>query len=173
MLRHGFAPPPFATHRGFSLVELLIVLSLLALVAGLSLPSMQSWIERSRTARMCDQLVSDLQQAQTSAQQLNQALQLTRISGCPWGQPASTDWSCGWRLVRQDDGQVLHHTTLHTPLLVQAAKASPLAVSAQGDLGQVGDRWVIQSHNRSFASACTVCLNGAGRIRTVTGETCQ
>ena len=167
MLRHGLFV------WGFSLIELLAVLSLLALVAGLSLPNLHSWIERSRTARMCDHLVSDLQQAHTRAQQLGQSLQLTRINGCPWGQPTPTDWSCGWRLVRRDNGALIHQTAIHTPLHVQAAKTTPLTITAQGDLGQVGDRWTLQSRNRQFASACTVCLNGAGRIRTVTGETCQ
>ncbi|WP_440028512.1 type IV pilin protein [Chromobacterium amazonense] len=57
--------------RGFSLIELLIVLTLLALILGFAIPSYQGYMQRSRRSDALDAL-HQLQQAQLRYRGFNQ-----------------------------------------------------------------------------------------------------
>jgi prepilin-type N-terminal cleavage/methylation domain-containing protein len=161
------------THQGFSLVELMLVLSVLSLVGLFALPNTQRLLERGHAELARDQLMSDVQSARVRALQLGQALRLTRLNDCNWATVAGSDWSCGWQLQLADGTQTLQVTPLHTPLLVSYTKTSALAISAQGDLGGVGDRWTLSSRTPGLNVAYALCLNNTGRIRGVSGATCS
>jgi hypothetical protein len=68
---------------------------------------------------------------------------------------------------------VLQNTPLSTALLVTFGKTLPLDVSWRGDLGTVGERWVIKSRQSSLNLANTLCLNSASRLRWQSGESCS
>ena len=167
----------FHSHRhtqpGFTFIELLLVLAILGLVGLLALPSLQALLERGRAELARDQLNNDLQSARVRALQLGQALRLARLSDCAWASTTGSDWSCGWQLQLADGSQTLLVTSLHSPLLVSYTKSSALAISRQGDLGGVGDRWTVSSRNPSVKVAYALCLNNTGRIRAVSGATCS
>ena len=160
-------------HRGFGLVEFTLVLTVLSGVGLLALPSMQRLLERGRVELARDLLLNDLQSARVRALQLGQALRLTRLNDCNWATVAGSDWSCGWQLQLADGTQTLQVTPMHTPLLVSYTKTSALAISAQGDLGGVGDRWTLSSRTPGLNVAYALCLNNTGRIRGVSGATCS
>ena len=57
-----------ATNKeGFSLIELLIVLFILAIIAAVASPNVSQWLERNRLKTTCRQLTSDLQFAKMKA----------------------------------------------------------------------------------------------------------
>jgi type IV fimbrial biogenesis protein FimT len=58
---------PKSEQRGFTLVELLIVVSLIAVVLGLAGPSFSSFIQMQRLKSINAQLVTDLQSARSEA----------------------------------------------------------------------------------------------------------
>ncbi len=161
------------THQGFGLVELTLVLTVLSSLALLTVPSMQRVLERGRVELARDLLLNDLQSARVRALQIGQALRLTRLSDCSWATSASSDWSCGWQLQLADGSQTMQVTPLHTPLSVTYTKTSALAISAQGDLGGVGERWTVSARTPSLNVAYALCLNNASRIRVVSGATCS
>ena len=172
----------FTTHRphlshsstqGFSLVELLVCLGVVAAVSAFALPSWQRLQERSRIEAARDQLMSDLQTARVRAIQRGEALQLARLRDCTWTTSAGGDWSCGWQLVLKADQSVLFASQMHAPLQVTFAKTDPLDISPRGDLGTVGDRWVIQSRQGALKLANVVCLSSAGRLRWQSGDACS
>ena len=100
-------------------------------------------------------------------------MQLARLAGCTWASSAESDWSCGWQLLLKADATVLQVAAIDTPLSVTFGKSVPLDISARGDLGTVGERWVIQSRLSTRPLAMTVCINSASRLRWVTGESCS
>ena len=142
-------------------------------MASLAMPSWQRLQERSRVEATRDQLMNDLQTARVRALQRGEALQLTRLRDCTWATSAGTDWSCGWQLVVKTDQTVLQNTQQLTPLQITFAKTDPLDISARGDLGTVGDRWVIKSRQAAFNVSNVLCLSSAGRLRWQTGEACS
>ena len=163
----------FTTSRGYTLIELLVCLGVLGILGALTVPSWQRLQERSRVEATRDQLINDLQTARVRALQRGEALQLTRLRDCTWASSAGTDWSCGWQLAVKADQTVLQSTQQLAPLQITFAKTDPLDISARGDLGTVGDRWVIKSRQATFNVSNVLCLSSAVRLRWQTGDTCS
>ena len=161
-----------ATH-GFTLVELLVCLGVLGVMAAFAVPSWQGLQERSRVEATRDQLMNDLQTARVRALQRGETLQLTRLRDCTWGTSSDNDWSCGWQLIVKVDQTVLQTSQVQTPLQVTFSKSTPLDISQRGDLGTVGDRWVIKSRQSTLNVANVLCLSSASRLRWQSGESCS
>ena len=158
---------------GFTLMEFLVCLGILSLLSSFAIPSWQRLQERSQVEAARDQLITDLQAARLHAVQRGQALQLARVKDCAWATSAESDWSCGWQLVVKADQTVLQNTPLSTALLVTFGKSLPLDISWRGDLGTVGERWVIKSRQSALTLANTLCINSASRLRWQSGESCS
>jgi prepilin-type N-terminal cleavage/methylation domain-containing protein len=169
----GFFIAKTRSTHGFTLMELLVCLGVLSLITSFAIPSWQRLQERSQVEATRDQLMNDLQAARIRAVQLGQALQLSRLQDCAWTTSAENDWSCGWQLVVKADQTALHTTQLPTALLVTFGKTFPLEISWRGDLGTVGERWVIKSRQSALDLAYTLCLNSASRLRWQSGESCS
>jgi Tfp pilus assembly protein FimT len=148
-------------------------LALLGLISSLTIPAWQRLQERSRVEAARDQLMNDLQTSRVRALQRGEALQLTRLRDCTWSSTADNDWSCGWQLVLKADQSVLQTSQVQTPLQVTFAKSTPLDISARGDLGTVGDRWVIKSRQSTMNVTNVLCLSSASRLRWQSGESCS
>jgi prepilin-type N-terminal cleavage/methylation domain-containing protein len=161
------------TAQGFTLVELLMCLAVLGVITSFAIPSWQRLQERSRVEGARDQLMNDLQSARIRAIQRGETLQLARLRDCAWVASTENDWSCGWQLVVKINQVVLHTSQLPTPLQVTFAKTDPLDISQRGDLGTVGDRWVIKSRQSSLNVANVLCLSSASRLRWQSGESCS
>lgn len=154
-------------------MEMLVCLSVLGVMASFAIPSWQRLQERNRVEAARDQLMNDLQTARVRALQRGETLQLSRLRDCTWVTSASNDWSCGWQLIVKADQTVLLTSQLHTPLQVTFAKSESLDVSHRGDLGTVGDRWVMKSKQSSLNIANVLCLSSASRLRWQSGESCS
>jgi prepilin-type N-terminal cleavage/methylation domain-containing protein len=166
-------PAKTPTSKGFTLVELLMCLAVLGVMASFAIPSWQRLQERSRVETTRDQLMNDLHTARVRALQRGETLQLTRLRDCTWSTTANNDWSCGWQLVLKADQSVLQTSQVQTPLQVTFAKSTPLDISARGDLGTVGDRWVIKSRQSTMNVTNVLCLSSASRLRWQSGESCS
>jgi type IV fimbrial biogenesis protein FimT len=80
--------------RGFTLIELMVTVAILALVLGIAIPSFQDFVRRNRMAAATNNLVSALALARSEA--VRRAARVTI---------ASADWSGGWQ-VFVDTGTV-------------------------------------------------------------------
>jgi prepilin-type N-terminal cleavage/methylation domain-containing protein len=166
-------PAKALTSKGFTLVELLVCSAVFGVMASIAIPSWQRLQERSRVEATRDQLMNDLQTARVRALQRGETLQLARLRDCTWGNSTDTDWSCGWQLVVKTNQAVLQTSHVQTPLQVTFAKTDPLDISQRGDLGTVGDRWVIKSRQTALNIANVLCLSSASRLRWQSGESCS
>ena len=170
----GFFIPHTRSSQGFTLVELLVCVGLLSVLLALTFPNWQRTQERSRVEAARDQLVNDLQSARIRALQRGEDVQIVRLRDCTWSNAADNDWSCGWQVVTKTTQTVLQTSQVQAALQITFSKSTPLTLNARGDLGTVGDRWVIRSRlNTSPSIASVVSVNSASRLRWQTGESCS
>ena len=159
---HRLRPAP----RGFTLVEVAVVLAVVMLLLGLSVPSMSSWLGRQRLRAAAEGLSADMNLARLEAARSGRPVHLSFNAAYPWcyalGLSAGAD--CRW-----PDAQVLKvvNAADHPGVrLISAAPAlfGPRPTKAQG---------TAPSHGR-FASdqgeQITVRLSRLGRPGLCTPE---
>lgn len=73
--------------RGFTLIELMITIAILAIVLGVAVPSFQDFVRRNRVTATANNLVSALALARSEA--VKRATRVTVASG---------DWAGGWQV---------------------------------------------------------------------------
>ena len=88
---------------GFTLIELTITTAVLAICAGVALPSLRGFVEHQRTLAAISSLMTHMSLARMTAISRNRRAVL-----CPSGDGlscnAGTDWSTGWMLFVDEDG---------------------------------------------------------------------
>jgi len=88
------------THSGFTLVELMIVLALVAILATIGVPSFTSFIVNNRLTAQANELVSALNLARSEAIKRNSRVTVCRSNN---GAGCGGTWNDGW-IVFVDGG---------------------------------------------------------------------
>jgi type IV fimbrial biogenesis protein FimT len=101
-----------AAKRGFTLIELMVTIAVLAIVLGIAVPSFQEFAVRNRLAATTNELVSALALARSEA-----VKRATRVT------VASADWAGGWQ-VFVDTGTVGDPSDDGDPLRVYQPNAN-------------------------------------------------
>lgn len=78
------------SQRGFTLLEIMMVLVIVALLMSVAVPSFEGFIERSRITNEVNRLVNNLNYARSTA--VSQAQVITLASN------DDSDWSSGWQI---------------------------------------------------------------------------
>lgn len=89
---------------GFTLVELMVAISVLAILLAVGVPSMIDFLQNNRRAAAVNSLVSNLQQARNSVATLGLPVVLCHSdNGTNCSNQGSPDWSEGWMLFVDDN----------------------------------------------------------------------
>ena len=90
-------------NRGFTLIELVVAMAVMAILTGIALPSMGGLVEHQRTSAAISSLTTHMHLARMTALSRNRrAVLCPSIDGSTC--LAGTDWSPGWMLFVDDDG---------------------------------------------------------------------
>ena len=84
--------------RGFTLIELMIVVALFAIMLALALPSFNGLIERFRIGARLGALEASMSLARVEAIRRGQGVTLVSRSDCQLAVASASDWSCGWHV---------------------------------------------------------------------------
>ena len=101
MSRQHMGSPPPTRGSGFTLVELMVTIAVLAIIASIAIPSMRSLIASNRLAAMSTDVVASLQLARSEAIRRNAPVTVCSSSDGASCQ-ASTDWS-RWIVIGHDN----------------------------------------------------------------------
>lgn len=83
-------------HAGLTLIELMVALSLLAIIATLAAPSFQRQIAASRVTDASNELLLAVSRARTEAIRLGQRVSVCKSSNGSSCDTSSTGWQTGW-----------------------------------------------------------------------------
>jgi type IV fimbrial biogenesis protein FimT len=168
--------------RGWSFMELLVVLALMALVATLSVPSWHAWRMRDRLEARVALMLSALSLARSEAWRRGTRIVLCRADAASRclidGQPCAggrRDWSCDW-VVRPDtpDSRPLRHFAGDAQIAIAGGVMPVYFVAPVGQVIGSFRRFEFAPRGAGFEGAhwhrCLVLAEG-GRARLVTSCT--
>ena len=89
--------PTSARQRGFTLVELVVTIALLAVLLGLAAPSFTTWTRNTQVRTVSDALQNGARLAQTEALRRNRQVVffLTNTAGCTTSTAPAANGACG------------------------------------------------------------------------------
>jgi type IV fimbrial biogenesis protein FimT len=168
-------------NRGFSLVELLVAVAIVAVLAGVGIPSLSSFLRKVKLNSISGALVSSLQQARSDAIRLNRAVLVCPSNSDGTDCATSTNWAAnGWRVCYAQlasDACQASTTALPNPLRVEgkvdttfagvAGPSAPIRFSPAGSQGATGASTVTITVTGTWtgATALTVTVTPSGSIK--------
>lgn len=170
--------------RGFTMIELMVVVAILATLTALAAPSFTPMIERWRTRQAVEEMVSTFYFARSEGVKRGGGVVIQKVANSATCTLASTneDWGCGWTVffdTNRDGDQDVGEPTLQT---APSPENTQIVISGNG--GKIAvDRWgafngmsataitfVPKGKNVSDPASAAICVSSGGRIRTLAGS---
>ena len=148
--------------RGFTLIELMVVVVLLAILSSIAGPSFRSFIGTMNSKSAAFDLIGDLTAARAEAIKRNAAVAITPVGG---------SWVNGWRVV---SGAVTlrQRSAPNSALSISGAPAAGVVFRPNGRIAdEIADanlKWLISSSISGVTSRCVV-ITPTGSARSNPG----
>lgn len=150
--------------RGFSLVELVIVILLLALIGTVAIPAFGALIERSRATATADQLQAHLLFARTWG--VSQRIDV-EVCGSSNGVDCDHVWERGWIVRLPSSGELLRQHLLAPQEYLAGSRRQPVRYRSNGTSPLSNLRFYLCDRNASVV--WQLVINNQGRVRRVAG----
>lgn len=179
------------TQRGFTLVELMVTISIMGVLAALAAPSFRDTIARYKTSSMADQMVAMLTLARAEALRRGGDVYLEKVPNGSSANTCATDqeWSCGVFLwadnVRNQTREANADPALDEPILrafdvpqgiafrnMSAGSTPRILFNRWGQGNNIGALNFRVRYSGVPDADRSVCVSSGGRIRVVKGIVC-
>lgn len=176
--------------RGFTLVELIVTVTILAVLMAFAGPAMVDFVAARAAEAQAEELVSSLRQARSEA--MKRRVEVTLCAGKDLEDSkaacsGSKDWSGGWvsfvdydaDATRDDNEGLVRVVTGQSGLKSNNASAQSITMARTGilllaDAAPIADdtdqRILVQTLKGSDRAARTVCINKQGRVSVQKGD---
>lgn len=140
--------PAARASRGFSLVELVIVVAMVAIILSIALPAYQDFVQRQRVSSAVTTLHSALVLARSEAVKRNTPIVISAAGG---------DWGGGWSIARPGGGALI----LSQPVLsgVDIAPVADVTFTRMGRTTET-DFEISSEQNSSIVSCLRLGADG-------------
>jgi len=163
--------------RGFTIIELMVVVAMLSILMGLALPSFKSVTESWRVGQAVDNLRSTMFYARSEAIRRGGDIFIEKLpsttSGCTLAK-RDANWDCGWVVFvdannnrRWDAGEeIQRHAPAQNLTVTRSSAAATIAVDRWGVIAG-GDSvgFSVAPADNSSQSVKKVCILPGGRVQ--------
>lgn len=178
---HHISRIPF---NGFTTVELMVSIAILAVLSAVAMPSFRTLLERWRVLQTTEDLKSSLMLARSEAIKRGGRIVIQKIAnktdGCNTAS-SKTDWDCGWIVC--DDSNNSGTCTKSDPVLQTVNAPRNVQVTRTGGADTIKlNRWgLVDGAFLSFSivpldqstanpAAKGLCMSSGGRIRIIPSQ---
>ena len=152
-------------HHAFTLVELLITLSLISILGLIATPNLTHLFEQNRIYALRDQLKAHLHLARVNSVFHNRDIELCGSSD---GKLCDDQWQRGWIVRFVSNNQIIHQIQLSSQDRIAWAGAShKIRFHSNGTSPLGNGRFYICDKNQ--AVALQIVINRQGRVRQTSG----
>lgn len=151
------ARSPVQAVRGFTLIELMVAIALLAVLLAMGVPSFAALLRQWRLDAAVDSFVGDLRLARSTATRTSRPVVLCVRDGNTCG--TSTDWTAGWLVFSDLNGD----NALDTGEPVIAQRSAPAGIAVMTAPANLGFR----SNGTLNGINASVTMRAAGAIAAV------
>lgn len=170
-MNNGFCAPARARprragrRRGFTLVEMMVVVALMAILLAIALPSFSNLIEKYRVEGMASALMASVSHARSEAARRGKTVTIQARSGC-----SGRDWSCGWDTLVGSDTTIetLRRQDPDTRVAVRKSLPGAMSFDAMGHSSFASFSFY-PAGSADSSNAAEVCIALGGRLRLVKG----
>ena len=144
--------------RGFSLIEVLIVVAIAAILAAAGLPALSDFVKSQGPKNAASDLFSSLALARGEAIKRNASIDLT---------PNTTDWAGGWVVKVQSSSQVLLTQDARSNVSILSSTAGTVSYGGNGRLATSATlfRVLVPGNTRISMRCVSVDLSGRPNVR--------
>jgi type IV fimbrial biogenesis protein FimT len=142
--------------KGFTLVEVMVVLAILAILLGIGMPGYRTLIAQQRVKTTATDLHSALALARSEAIKRNRMVTLS---------PSVDGWSAGWAIASPEAGQpaLLNHIQVSGVVIVGPADVA-FSASGRRPSGAVDVVFVVSSADDGDKVSCvTLAIDGRAK----------
>lgn len=167
---------PGHPEQGFTLIEILSVLMIMAILSVMAAPVVADMTARHRIDMVRTELMQSLQSARWEAVARGSTVTLSRITGCGTPLTSDADWSCGWIVFVDTDGDRIERVgdvrlqVVDVPAGVRVSKPTEPRDAQQfnafGQSVRLGQRYEIVPTDPALATlAGSICYSTGTRLR--------
>lgn len=176
--------------NGFTLIELMVTISIMVILVTMAVPSLQALIERNAVAGQVDSLVSSLITARSEAIKRNTIVVMCRSNNPEAASPtcagSGTGWESGWIVFADRGGGVTQYNPsagdvlIHTQGVlagvgaIQQRSYQLITFRPTGVITGARTEFTVKSKSQTTDRQRRVCLDTTGRPRQINNsmDTC-
>ncbi|MEE9354028.1 MAG: GspH/FimT family pseudopilin [Methylococcaceae bacterium] len=159
--------------KGFSLIELLVTVSMLGIILGMAIPSFRSMISDNQMSTQSNDFLSDINFARSEAVKRGESVSLCKSSdSTTCSTSASIGWEAGW-VIKNSSGNILKiHPALKgdaVTLKGETAVKNKIDISPRGFMAASSGKVILCDSTHQNAQSKAIVLSTTGRVKVMSG----